>query len=168
MQNFCRIYPARNSKLYDKYFSGNKGLAKAVYKVLHSPEIVPYGATYLPTQSAQPIGNSSRAGVHGHTNSAGFSKSQVNSSHMVGVNKGPDNTPSHQSANPLSPGRGAPQTAHQKNSLEERKDLARRNSTDTRSGGNLENKGYSTMHDNSTMSNKRMLGSTTLVINNIT
>jgi len=22
MENFCRIYPARNSKLYDKYFSG--------------------------------------------------------------------------------------------------------------------------------------------------
>jgi len=24
MNNFCRIYPSRNSKLYDKYFSGNK------------------------------------------------------------------------------------------------------------------------------------------------
>ena len=43
MQNFCRIYPARNSKLYDKYFSGNKSLAKITYKILHTAEIVPYG-----------------------------------------------------------------------------------------------------------------------------
>ena len=43
MKNFCRIYPARNSKLYDKYFSGNKALAKIVYKVLHTAEIIPYG-----------------------------------------------------------------------------------------------------------------------------
>ena len=43
MQNFCRIYPARNSKLYDKYFSGNKSVMKVVYKVLYSAEIVPYG-----------------------------------------------------------------------------------------------------------------------------
>ena len=43
MQNFCRIYPARNSKLYDKYFSGNKSLTKIIYKILHSAEIVPYG-----------------------------------------------------------------------------------------------------------------------------
>ena len=46
MQNFCRIYPARNSKLYDKYFSSNKALAKITYKVLHTAEIVPYGAFY--------------------------------------------------------------------------------------------------------------------------
>ena len=43
MTNFCRIYPARNSKLYDKYFSGNKSLTKVTYKVLHTAEIVPYG-----------------------------------------------------------------------------------------------------------------------------
>ena len=43
MTNFSRIYPARNSKLYDKYFSGNKSLTKIVYKALHSAEIVPYG-----------------------------------------------------------------------------------------------------------------------------
>jgi len=35
MSNFCRIYPARNSKLYDKYFSGNKALTKIMYKALH-------------------------------------------------------------------------------------------------------------------------------------
>jgi len=46
MQNFCRIYPARNSKLYDKFFSGNRALAKVTYRVLHTAEIVPYGAIY--------------------------------------------------------------------------------------------------------------------------
>ena len=43
MTNFSRIYPARNSKLYDKYFSGNKALTKIMYKTLHTAEIVPYG-----------------------------------------------------------------------------------------------------------------------------
>lgn len=43
MKNFCRVYPARNSKLYDKYFSGNKFLNKIIYKVLHTPEIIQYG-----------------------------------------------------------------------------------------------------------------------------
>ena len=43
MKNFCRIYPARNSKLYDKYFSGNKFLNKIIYKVLHTPEVLQYG-----------------------------------------------------------------------------------------------------------------------------
>ena len=45
-KNFCRIYPARNSRLYDKYFNANKSLTKILYKVLHSPEIIPYGANY--------------------------------------------------------------------------------------------------------------------------
>lgn len=43
MNNFCRIYPARNSKLYDKFFSMNKALSKIVYRVLHSPDVIPYG-----------------------------------------------------------------------------------------------------------------------------
>ena len=43
MTNFSRIFPARNSKLYDKYFSGNKQLTKIMYKYLHTAEIVPYG-----------------------------------------------------------------------------------------------------------------------------
>lgn len=46
MENFCRIFPARNSKLYDKFFSGNRALAKVTYRVLHTAEIVPYGAIY--------------------------------------------------------------------------------------------------------------------------
>ena len=43
MQNFCRIYPARNSKLYDKYFASNKQLNKVLYKVFYTSEILPYG-----------------------------------------------------------------------------------------------------------------------------
>ena len=43
MKNFCRIFPAHNSKLYDKYFSGNKFLCKIVYKVLHTHEVLNYG-----------------------------------------------------------------------------------------------------------------------------
>mmetsp|Transcript_14596 Transcript_14596/g.19758 ORF Transcript_14596/g.19758 Transcript_14596/m.19758 type:complete len:91 (+) Transcript_14596:793-1065(+) len=43
MNNFCRIFPARNSKLYDKYFSMSKQLSKIIYKVLHSPEIISFG-----------------------------------------------------------------------------------------------------------------------------
>ena len=43
MKNFCRIYPARNSKLYDRFFSSSKALAKVLYRVLHTPEIVPFG-----------------------------------------------------------------------------------------------------------------------------
>ena len=42
MENFCRIYPARNSKLYDKYFSGQKPLNKIIYKVLYTNEVLPY------------------------------------------------------------------------------------------------------------------------------
>ena len=39
---FVRIYPARNSKIYDKYFSGQKALSKIIYKALYSNEILPY------------------------------------------------------------------------------------------------------------------------------
>jgi len=46
MENFCRIYPAKNCKLYDKYFSGNKHLTKVMYKVLHTAEVIPYGTNY--------------------------------------------------------------------------------------------------------------------------
>ena len=42
MENFCRIYPARNSKLYDKYFAGNKQLNKIIYRVFYSNDILPY------------------------------------------------------------------------------------------------------------------------------
>ena len=42
MENFCRIFPARQSKLYDKFFSGNKYLNKILYKVLYTSEIIPY------------------------------------------------------------------------------------------------------------------------------
>ena len=44
MENFCRIYPSRNSKLYDKYFSSHKWLNKILYKVFYTSEILGYGA----------------------------------------------------------------------------------------------------------------------------
>ena len=41
---FVRIYPARNSKIYDKYFaSGRNCLNKIIYKVLFSNDVLPYG-----------------------------------------------------------------------------------------------------------------------------
>ena len=40
--NFVRIFPARNSKLYDKYFGGQKPLNKIIYKVLFSNEVLSY------------------------------------------------------------------------------------------------------------------------------
>ena len=42
MQNFCRIFPARNSKMYDKFFSGHKSLNKIMYKVFYTSEVLPY------------------------------------------------------------------------------------------------------------------------------
>ena len=42
MENFCRIFPARNSKLYDKFFSGLKALNKIMYKVFYTSEIITY------------------------------------------------------------------------------------------------------------------------------
>ena len=42
MENFCRIFPARNSKLYDKFFSGQKPLNKIMYKIFYTSEIIPY------------------------------------------------------------------------------------------------------------------------------
>jgi len=42
MENFCRIFPSRNSKMYDKFFSGQKLINKILYKVLYTSEILPY------------------------------------------------------------------------------------------------------------------------------
>ena len=54
MENFCRIYPARNSKLYDKYFSGQKPLNKIIYKVFYTNEVIPYEKSRI-EQSAHPV-----------------------------------------------------------------------------------------------------------------
>jgi len=40
--NFVRIFPAKNSKLYDKFFTGQKPLNKIIYKVLFTSELMPY------------------------------------------------------------------------------------------------------------------------------
>ena len=52
--NFVRIYPARNSKMYDKYFGGSKALNKIIYKTFYSNEILGYTRTQA-EQSANPI-----------------------------------------------------------------------------------------------------------------
>lgn len=42
---FVRIYPARNSKMYDKYFTSSKnGLNKIIYKVLYTSDLIPYSS----------------------------------------------------------------------------------------------------------------------------
>lgn len=53
MENFCRIYPARNSKLYDKFMSGHKSLNKIIYKVLYTSEVLAYERAV--EKSANPI-----------------------------------------------------------------------------------------------------------------
>ena len=53
MENFCRIYPARNSKIYDKFLSGHKILNKLIYKVLYTNEIMPYERSL--EKSAHPV-----------------------------------------------------------------------------------------------------------------
>jgi len=68
MNNFCMVYPARNSKLYDKYFTSNKSLAKVIYKVLCTPEIIPFGVTIsqevqLKSQNVQRSGGTNQPGV---------------------------------------------------------------------------------------------------------
>lgn len=40
--NFVRIYPSKNCKMYDKFFSGARPLNKIIYKVLFTSEILPY------------------------------------------------------------------------------------------------------------------------------
>jgi hypothetical protein len=40
--NFVRIFPAKNCKMYDKYFSGQRPLNKILYKVLFTSEILPF------------------------------------------------------------------------------------------------------------------------------
>jgi hypothetical protein len=41
--DFVRIYPARNSKMYDRFFSSGKtGLNKIIYKVLFTSDVLEY------------------------------------------------------------------------------------------------------------------------------
>jgi len=54
MENFTRIYPARNSKLYDKYFSSNKYLNKIIYKIFYTNEILSYDRIDNGLNSAHP------------------------------------------------------------------------------------------------------------------
>ena len=43
MENFCRIFPSKNSKLYDKFFSGQKLINKIMYRIFYTSEILAYG-----------------------------------------------------------------------------------------------------------------------------
>jgi hypothetical protein len=40
--NYVRIYPARGSKQYDKFFTSSKALNKIVYKTLFGNEVLPH------------------------------------------------------------------------------------------------------------------------------
>lgn len=51
--NFVRIYPARNSKMYDKYLSSHKALNRIMYKVFYTSEILPYDRGNKGDQTAQ-------------------------------------------------------------------------------------------------------------------
>ena len=45
---FVRIYPAKNCKIYDKFFSsGKSSVNKIIYKMLFSSEVIPYGIEKL-------------------------------------------------------------------------------------------------------------------------
>ena len=69
MENFCRIFPARNSKLYDKFFSGLKHLNKIMYKVFYTSEILTYERAAIERSAAPNMGKA--ANLVGH--SAGVS-----------------------------------------------------------------------------------------------
>ena len=52
---FVRIYPAKNCKIYDKFFSSGKNpLNKIIYKVLFSSEVIPYGIERLQNKRILP------------------------------------------------------------------------------------------------------------------
>lgn len=50
--NFVRIYPSKNSKMYDKFLSSHKALNKIMYKVFYTGEILPYERGHKGDQSA--------------------------------------------------------------------------------------------------------------------
>jgi len=41
--NYVRIYPAKGSEIYDKYFTGPRPYNKFLYKCLYTDEIIPLG-----------------------------------------------------------------------------------------------------------------------------
>ena len=78
--NFVRIYPARNSKLYDKYFGASKALNKIVYKTLYSNTILPY----LRSQAEQSANPTSTKNQFMKMNQANGQKSQRDGLHSAG------------------------------------------------------------------------------------
>ena len=41
--SFVRIYPSKNSYIYDQYFAGPRPMNKLLYKVLYSDKLLPLG-----------------------------------------------------------------------------------------------------------------------------
>lgn len=53
--NFVRIYPSKNSNIYDQYFNGTRPLNKLLYKVLYSNKLMPmsYDNSISPMKQTQ-------------------------------------------------------------------------------------------------------------------
>ena len=51
--NFVRIYPSKNSNLYDQFFQGARPMNKLLHKVLYSDRVLKYGYE-LPQQVSSP------------------------------------------------------------------------------------------------------------------
>jgi hypothetical protein len=52
---FVRIYPAKNSKIYDRFFSSCKNpLNKIIYKVLFSSDVLPYSLDKMQIKKGPP------------------------------------------------------------------------------------------------------------------
>ena len=80
MENFCRIYPSRNSKLYDKFMSGHKSLNKVLYKVFYTSEILAYERA-AGDKSAHPISSKAQALLNsGQTGKNADSQNRLHSS----------------------------------------------------------------------------------------
>ena len=44
--SFIRIYPGKNSNMYDHYFSGARPLNKLLYKVFYSDKLIKYSSKF--------------------------------------------------------------------------------------------------------------------------
>ena len=79
-----RIFPARNSKLYDKYFGGQKPLNKIIYKVLYSNEVLSYGRNAEKSAMPQSLKqNGLISGVSSHSNQTKQSQDRLHSASGV-------------------------------------------------------------------------------------
>jgi len=68
MQNFVRIYPARNSKMYDKFLSSHKALNRVIYKVIYTSEILPYERPGNRVEQSAPVTSAKASQLAGQRN----------------------------------------------------------------------------------------------------